>query len=487
MKKDKLLSVLLSVLVIFSIIFTVKIWISEELWSDDRNFFDYKENFMSCLPFSEKNTEEATAAAPQHETVFMPVSVTVNIPGSGSSVYSGENDVCFSELNSLSKKILSEVFNQNEGGSAVSGQEYFDTLKSRSVLIKYPVSLPVKLIGHLCGIGNSSVFNDINDIKDLAVIPDSSSENSLLVYLHSSEKNKILKYKIFDCRNIFDDAVSEYGKNGNSLISAYELGFLKSDIGVEQKIVFNPLVFIDTSGKKPRTEIITGKTPFDKTEPSELDIEKANKIAASFGYNPNSVRRYTDHDGTLVFVENYCTIKLYKNGMLEYTTTNSEKGLNMQTNSNIPDNPQNLLYAVDCVCEILGNVWDILSPGEQPDIRLSYISAKDYSNYTLRFDFRYNGIPVTINSGNIQHAVETEIKNNHLFSLKVYIRNYTETGSYIENPAFLEAIDSIIGKIPDNTEAEDLFLGYIDYGTNGKICTRWNISSEKGETLSVGR
>lgn len=487
MKKDKIASVALILLVACSVILTVKIWVSEELWPDGRNFFINKEKFISCLPFINEEKLEPAAVAPLHETVFKPSSIAVSVPGTGSSIYSGGDDKSFSELNALSKKVLSVLFKNEESGTEVSLGEYYDTLKSRSVMVKYPVSLPAKVVGHMCEVNSSPVFSDVSSIKDFSVIPDSASDDAVLVYMHDSVKKAVLKYRVSGCRNDFDEAVSAYSKGGNKFVSAYELGFYKSDIGVEQRVVFDPLVFIDTSSERPETAVIAGKSPFDRSEPSELGIDSINSFISAFGYNPNSVRRYTDKDGTLVFVENYSTIKLDKNGILEYTTTTPEKGINMQIHSEIPDNPQNVLDAVDSVSEILGNVWAALAAGELPDVRLSSPVTDNYSDYKLNFDFRYNGFPIIINSGDIKHAVELEVKNNRLVSLKAYVRSYGGTGDFAENTTPLEALDSFFEELPGDSEAADLFLGYIDYGTNGKINTHWNISSENGEISSLRR
>lgn len=487
MKKDKIASVSLILLVICSIVLTIKIWISEELWPDGRNFFVSTEKILSCLPFTDEDELEPDAVAPLHETVFKPASIAVSVPGKGRAIYSGGDDAALSELNDISKIVLSKIFKSDESGSEVLQEEYYDTLKSRSVLVKYPVSLPTKIVGHMCEINSSPVFDEVSKIKDFSIIPDSATDDAVLVYMHDPAQNRIIKYKANNCRRLFDDAVSNYGKNDNRFVSAYELGFYKSDIGMEQKVIFDPLVYIDTSSEKSETSVITGSSPFDKSEPSELDVETINRFISAFGYNPNSVRRYTDNDGTLVFVENYGTIKLYRNGLLEYTTTTPEKGINMQIHSEIQDNPQNTLDAVDCVSEILGNVWDILSAGELPDVRLNSTVTDNYSDYKMKFDFRYDGYPIIINTGNINHAVEFEVKNNRLISLKAYIRSYEAVGSASENITSLEALDSFFEELNNDSVASDLFLGYVDYGTNGNIYTHWNILSENDEITSLRR
>ena len=484
MKRDRVTSIILICLVVSSIALTVKIWFSEELWPDGYNFFVNPENFISWLPFSDEESEETEAVAPLHETMFMPEKIVSAESISERSVYSGGEENFFI-LNDFSKNILKSLFTEAEETTEVSGIEYCDTVKGRVLYVEYPVNIPVKVLGHLCEINVSSVFSEISVVNGFAAVP---SDSGCFVYMRDISTGKILRYSIpFDSRKLAT-VISDYALPGGDFMTAFELGFYKrEDMVFEQKISFEPFVLIDTSKETLRNQVIRAKAPFGETEPSDISLDAIGKIVSAFGYNPNTIRRYTDSEGTLVLIEDYSTIKLYTNGVLEFTTTTPKKGINMQIHSVSFASPQNVLDTIDSLTEILGGVWNALDMGDMPDIRLGSEITDNYSDYRLSFDYRFDGNPVILSYGDAKHAIELEIKDNLLTFMKVYIRGYESAGEECENIPTSDALDRFC-EVPDiNPDAEDMFLGYIDYGTSGKIYTHWNIIHSGGEVFSLKR
>ncbi len=486
MKKDRITSVILIALVLSSVMLTVKIWFSEELWPDGYNFFVNPKNIVSLLPFFGDNDDESDAVAPLHETVFMPDKIIVGRMGAQRSIYSGESDA-FLYVNDYTKKLLSKLLSDGKEKYEISREEYYSTVRGPSLLVEYPVSIPSKVIGHMCEVNDSEVFSDINFIRDYVITPEGTHKGGFL-YIRDSKAHSYFKYFI-DCNReellkIIDDYAGVSG-----YMSAYELGFYKKNENKDsgQLVVFDPFVFINTSNQTSDTECIRGINPFSEIEPSEIEPERINDIIRAFGYNPNAVRRYTDSDGTLVLVEAYSTIKLYKSGLMEYTTTTPQKGIDMQIHADVSESPQNIPDAVDNISEIMWGVWNALDAGDMPDVRLGGDVTDNYSDYKISFDYRYKGVPVIFDSSVTAHAVEAEVRDNLLISLKAVIRTYEPSGEYAGNVSPLRALDRFYEELNVSSEAKDFFLGYTDFGTSGKIYTRWNILQEDGVIYSVRR
>ncbi len=484
MKKDRISSVILICLVISSIVLTVKIWFSEELWPDGYNFFVTPEKILSSLPFMEEKTERSEAVAPLHETMLMPEKIVAVQSVSQRKIYSGSDDD-FVTLNNFAKSLLTALFTSEPAKTAISATELCDTIKSSSLYVEYPVSMPVKVLGHLCEINESPVFSDVYSVNGFVAVP---TPQGCSIYLYDNQSRDAYMYSFpFDGSEL-SGVISKYSPGGGDFMSAYELGFYKrEDMEVEQKLSFAPLVFMDTSGKQSESTVIKGTSPFDKTEPSALSLEAINGIVSAFGYNPNTIRRYTDEGGTLVLVEDYSTIKLHPTGLMEFTTTTPKKGINMKIHSGSAESPQNIPDTIDSITEILAGVWSALDMGEMPDIRLSSDIPDNFTDFGLCFDYRYGGYPVRVSFAGAKHAIEIEVKNNLLVSMKVYIRSYSSTSENSENLSTLEALDRFCEEPDINSDAKNLFLGYIDYGTAGKIYAHWNVSGNDGSISFLRR
>ena len=164
MKRDRISSVILICLVISSIALTVKIWFSEELWPEGYNFFVTPEKVLSSLPFVDKKTDKSDAVAPLHETMLMPEKIVAVQSVAQRKIYSGSDDA-FVTLNNFAKSLLTSLFSSEPAKTAVSAEELCNTIKSSSLYVEYPVSMPVRVLGHLCEINESSVYSDIYSIN----------------------------------------------------------------------------------------------------------------------------------------------------------------------------------------------------------------------------------------------------------------------------------------------------------------------------------
>lgn len=484
MKKDRIASVILICLVVSSVFLTVEIWFSEELWPDGYNSFINPQNILSRLPFVGDNAGDTEAVAPLHETMFMPERIIATESISKRAVYSGNNDQ-FIALNDFAKTLLRQLFlTEDPEKENISAVDYCDTIKGNAFLVEYPAKLPVKVLGHICEVNDSPVFSDVSAVSRYIAVP---GDNCCYIYMYDEASGDFIKYTVSFDNTVLYTVISEHAIFGSNFMTAYELGFYKrDDVNIEQKLTFSPFVIIDTSNTETESMVISGINPFDRLDsPSSLSLEAIGGIVSSFGYNHNTIRRYTDKDGTLVLVEDYSTIKIYPSGILEFTTTTPKKGINMQINSGSSASPQNILDTVDSLTEILSGIWQAMEMDNLPDIRLSSDITDNYSDYSLSLDYRYGEYPVILSYGDMGHAIELKIKDNLLVSLKVCIREYISTGEFSENLSTTDALDKFFEHPDVSPDAENLFLGYIDYGTAGSIYTYWNVLDPDGKIFSL--
>ena len=484
MKKDRIASVILICLVLSSAFLTVKIWFSEELWPDGYNSFINPQNILSHLPFVGDGAGESKAVAPLHETMFMPERIITTESISKRSVYSGNNDQ-FVALNDFAKAMLRTLFTDETAEKTyISAIDYCDTIRGNAFLVEYPVKIPIRILGHLCEINESGVFGDISSVRRIIAVP---GDKMCFIYIHDEDKNAFIKYTVDFDSSVLMAVIKEHALTGGNFLTAYELGFYKrDDVDIEQTLTFSPFVIIDTSNSVHETSVISGINPFDSLQnPSSLSLESISGIVSSFGYNYNTIRRYTDKDGTLVLIEDYSTIKLYPSGILEFTTTTPKKGINMQINSGVTASPQNILDTVDNITEILDGIWKSMDMASIPDIRLSSDVTDNYTDYNLCFDYRFGEYPIILSYGDVSHAIELKIKDNLLVYLKVCIRGYAPTADLSENIPTTDALDKFFEHPDISTDAENLLLGYIDYGTTGDIFTYWNVIDHEGKIFSL--
>ncbi|MBE7043601.1 MAG: hypothetical protein E7399_08980, partial [Ruminococcaceae bacterium] len=234
---------------------TFRLWFAEKLWPEGYNFFSV---WNSLSPF-----EKQEFSAPRHEELFMPDRIVVNRVGSKRSIYTESNQE-FTAVYEIAKKNLTRwLKNGQSEPEKVEEKNYYNTLKTRSLLLQYPVEMPIRVLGQLLEIGESTVYERISSVTELVLVP---GENNVTLLLMDQKDGAVYRYFLGTDGGELMEAINRYGTgNANMTLSAYELGFYRQpeDSELVPKLILNPFVMLDTSNENQKTEVLQANVPFD--------------------------------------------------------------------------------------------------------------------------------------------------------------------------------------------------------------------------------
>ena len=478
MKKGRVLTGILSVLIICSIVMTFRLWFAEKLWPEGYNFFSMWNSFLGKEEFS----------APRHEELFLPDRIVVNCVGSRRSIYTESNQE-FSVIYETAKKCLTKwLQGEQKELKKIEEKEYYDTLKARSLLLQYPVEMPVRVLGQLLGVGESSLFGSVSSVTELVLVP---GEEQIEVLLQDKGDGSIYRFPVGDDSGELRKTINQYATgNANRTLSAYELGFYRQPEGVDlvPKLILNPFVMLDTSNENQQSEVLEAEVPFGDLD----DLGQTEELLRLFDYNPNTIRRYTELSDARVFVSDRSTLRLYPDGLLEYIATDSRYGIALKGPDGEGGSAKSFLDSVDRTADWITRLWQAAGLENMPKMRVtSDISEQHYESFSFTIDYQVNGRPVAVNyEGSelvdaLHHAAELEIQNNRIISMRILLRNYRDTGERMTNMPLVAALDAFSAATEDSYEADDVSLYFMDKGRDPKVRACWSVVLSDGEAVAI--
>ncbi len=441
MNKERIKSIILVLLVIVNIILAEKILVNKKLWPSGYNFFNIGNTVK-------KNDYSVTGQ------LAVPEKIIVNTGYQSSRFEYPRNSKEFSNIFTVSNKILKKAFSEPARAvTYIEAESWYSVLTAKSVYLSYPCSYSSQNFANLLGISKTErTFESFKDI----VISDNGN-----VYI--SEKDGSSFYKIDTASSEMSpiiEAVSEQHSDEESVINySFDLNFDK-DLG-GQKTFLSPMIPIYSS---PITaDVITSSNPVLKGD--EVNNKTISAILTAFSINPNTVRRYTEADGSLVFVENNGILKISPDGILSFTATDTGIRISSLTTFDTHSNVSSIASFVDKVNAASGIDLDmcITSP----------LTSQSESHFT--FDYITNGLPLYFEG---QNAISAKISNGYLTEYKQILRKYESLGYSKDSTIYIEALDNIIAKYQNSMNEIRIIKmvpSYIDNLTIGEKSVDWYI------------
>ncbi len=465
MKIERLKSILLVLLVISSIVLTVNKWFNEKLWPDGYNFFSDIKNYFTSASSSNKSSLSFDPV----EEVLKPAKIIIN--NSGNHILYTKSSF---EYNSLFEQIKSalELLSSSKESSEVDINEWNDALKRKSCYFSYPVEYDVGYFSYQ--LSGDAQIPDVTTVREFVLTSDTRISKVTYIYIKDETTGKIFKYRLdFESSEINNMIERATEASGGTDYYSFELNFDKEDkTGIEQHIVIDPDVLINIS-----------QTQIPKISEYNLFLgistrpDIYNSILQIFGYNTSTIRRYTEHDNSLVFVENYGTLKLHTNALLEYKSLNTTQGVSLLGETTY-ECINSCISFVNTINQSLG-----LPEGMYYEISSDIKDIKSKS-FTLNFDYYINDRMI-IPSENT-HSISVEVKSGKIVSYSQICKAFYSLSELDGCPSAIEAIDMLESQSDFKAEKiSDLFTAY-SYDQRLKVWKpMWFIENESGDILTV--
>lgn len=424
MLKERIKTCLLVILITSSIIISLKLWFGEKLWSIGYNFFS------NITIFSDFNK---TSYYLSKENISYPEKIIVNNFETRNLYTHTQKE--YNEISESVLRILKQSISNSEFSDANS-KDWNTALSLGSIYISYPVAYDTTL---LCKILDIEAKNlKTKSVKEFIIVP-STIQNSSAVSVYTKDYNSA---KVFNTVITADSEeilkiINNYSKDSLNLLPySFELNFdSMDDINVEQKVVIEPTVTLSLD---------TSRLSKIKANNYLKDIyyndNLSGRLLDAFGYNTtNTKSSMVDKNNTAVYVENFSTLKIYNDGLIEYKALDSTKGIPLSNYSGAT------LYDNFIACiEFVNNLWDKTLPGEPLNINLTsdIIGINDGNSFKITMDYYVNG-KMIVCSDSGYHGIEIIVENGNIVEYRQYFNEFYGTTDYVTTSSSIDAIDKL--------------------------------------------
>jgi len=436
--KERVKSIILVILVIFTLVLAERILVDKKLWPEGYNFFN----------IGKKQTDSGISVS---DNLILPDRIIINTGDQTSRFEYLRTSGNFKKIHNTANDVLKIAFSAPAKNiSRVPAASWYSALTGKSAYLSYPGSFSAQNFAGLMGINRTEAsFSNFCHI----VISESGSvfidDNGTFYKIETSS----------DAMASIIDSVAKKNQNSESVINySFDLNFDK-EFG-SQKTILSPMIPIYSEAVK--TDVIVAENPL--LTDGEIDQETVDALLTAFSVNPNSIWRYTEADGTVVFVENTGVLKISPDGILTWTATEAGISLSGQFSATPYENASAVASFIDNVNSVTGQ-----------DAQMSLTSPLTGNNTEkFTFDYNINGIPVKFNS---RSAVSVTVKDGYIVEYSQVLRRYSSTGDKASSPFFFEALDEVIAKHQNmnHINIEKMYPAYIDDLTLGEKQPDWYI------------
>lgn len=442
MNRERVKSFALALLVVMNFVLGGKIFTDEKLWPYGYNFFLSIRNSGILKAITNSNDGRMTKA---HLT--MPEQIIVNTGDQTSRIAMKPDDEFFEEINSETTEIIVRALKSKDIYFSPKN-EWVLALGDKSLCLNYAFCYDTAFFGEFFDIEPQDLLTYVEGFSKIIITTGGT------VYFEDLKSGNFYRaetyYNTEKLAELINKVKNTYNNNSEIINYATDLKF--DEAFGNQKAVLSPAVPV-YSNSVELPELVS-VNPL-KDENGNLNKEIIDAVLSVFKINASNVRRYSEADGTLVFVENNSILKVSPDGMIYYQSTDSQ-GFYLSSGESYAE-------TVNALADFADKVNNACM--EECELYLSEVSAEK----TVCFDYRVGGMPVSINHDECKHAVNAEIKNGALTSYTQLLRNYIPGKEIRETSSYIEALDNVIEDYEDNMnsiEIQKVFLYYNDNGEN---------------------
>ena len=203
----------------------------------------------------------------------------------------------------------------------------------------------------------------------------------------------------------------------------------------------------------------------------EFDQDAIDEILALFGYNPKSVRKYTESNGNILFIDSSSTLKLHPaTGYIEYTSTESG-ALSLLGDGKLSS-------VASASGKLIDDIFKLFSIDKNVTLFInSPLDNDSATDYTITFDYLFAGNVIK----NADHSCKIVISNGKIRSFYANVKNYVKLSDTNEENA-LDVLGNLYSALNQETLViNSLFTGYTD--TLGEMSLEWQVMLDGSDEI----
>ena len=475
MKKESIKTIVLSLLIISSIILALNNWIGEKLWSDGYNFF----SSVTKKILSINDDAVSLSGSLSKEKLALPKSLIINnLPKRG--IYY-ESSVEYDKMIDTVKDILISALS-SESFENSDSKMWNRALQSKSVFVSYPVVYDVSVISDILGIGRTNL--DIKTVQDFVIEKSANEPSKLVVHIKDSDKEYYRKCVIDYNSSDFDAILSKDAVNSSGLLPfSFELNFDKKAVDSEhQKVLIDP--YVSLSITNTIYDKITYTNPIYTELSKTYNSDKIESVLKKFGFNTNNTRNHIESDNSIVYVENYGTLKIFPTGLVEYKAISPDKGIELSSVREL-----DFITTFTSSLNFVTDLWNSVVPGSEINLGVSSnVVDKRTGQFTLKMNYYHDGILIrddikeTNLNDEMTNAVEITVQNGRIVKYRQNFRTYIAQKEKIENGSTIDALDLLFNdaSVIGGGRIKDIYPAYTF--ENGECTMGWMVKSADDKT-----
>ncbi len=479
--KESFKNLVLVLLVLSSITMTWKIWFSEELWPEGYNSFPYEKNIFYSIAqkvASYFHPEDKNIAL-DYKQVFYPRQIRVN--QNGKKELLTPFSPSFDRMNQQIGEVL-DLFMQESTVAKIEEEELKKAYRAPSLYVDFYDTIPISLMNVYFGGNLPDALEEMEGVDSLALSLQNDGQVMNLYLSDSAGKNN---YQVTAQNGMEElqktvsqllDGDAGDGIQSNNHPFSFESNFDQpsQETGLRLPIhSYTVISLLPQPIKEVQSELILN---IGENQPTTT----FSRLIEAFSINLGSARRFTDSVGAYNYVENFAALTIHPDGLLEYTATNAEKGINLESHETDG-------YAlVTEVGEFVNLVNNLVPNRVNP---LVFHSMEEIARDQYRYTFYYlaDGTPVFMqhqlpNGKIMEHAVEVVVEDRHIVSYRQIFVNLRTTDRVLTYMSSIDAIDGFYNVYQGKMEGVQIDDFYTVYRyQDGTVTPQWVfcLSNEK--------
>lgn len=473
MKKERIKSTALIILIISSLFLTCQIWFNDKLWPDGYSFFrdmhisDKIAGFFGVSGGKPSEQIQASIVSPSHLAAYTVKNFdhAIAVTDDTFDTYSEVNDFVASTVTSAFSTAAKSITRVDEAA-------WQKALFTRGFYVDYGISYKSSTFAGLLGISSSPLTEQIPRVRRFIITAEDGLVSDVSVFVAGEADNSFYKISTGVSKSSFTNVISLLSEQASAK-KRFSF-FINADIatGTADEAVFAPYLILNEEAS--RYNNITAVNPLMRD--NGISMHTADKILRAFSINPNNVGKSTDANDNIIFVESRATLKITTDGSIIYTAAASKSS---------PLGNASATDTVSTINEAVKLLELVSSPALEGDTTKLYMSGleEENGNIKITFDYTYGGIPI-IFSGNYEgrHAVSMEFENGVLKSYHQLLRRYEPSEDTTLIPSTYDAVNDIFSALSTDereNRIENIFPAYSDDGLDGEKEPSWFLKLEQ--------
>lgn len=433
--KERIKSLLLIVLLIGAAFLTYSVWFYDNPTGENMvsDFFgkrvDYQYNDETLINFNFENS------------VFEVKPLRISFKNDSGRYGLSYDDENVGRLYQKTKAILRESLNTATAPVPCDSKMWMDALENEGVLYDFEGVMPLSVIAVNLASENTASLN----IKGRYLLLSAKK-----IYLKNPYKN-------------------EYYMINTALPAAEVTRVLRTMAAPPCALAFESKI-AGAWRVAPETIILDAQLsalPINGYNPTLFFKEdEKSTLLKNFGLNYHTCGKYTEQDGTQVYIEGLNMVKIALDGYVTYTDSDkkgeSQSGIYVSSATEVPTESEILQTANEIITKLA-----TLTGGSGSLYMQDYSYFKDSKDYVVRYGWSFRGIP--IDRQKTGFCAQIVINGKKVKSINFYMRSYEGAGTTVEVLSHKLAIAALTG---DTTAW--IGLRYTDAGQTG-IIPEWYV------------